>query len=182
MELRCKINCIAHIWLSYNVYPVLNKIGSAHLCHPVCLKYKCLNIFFYFFFGGGDRFYIALFSSDIYISHWGGASFFEDVPLVELCTLYWHACQVRVTVAELGLCCCVCVTSCERWLTPLCIDSWQYYKRQIQYHVLQFNTTPHYAFAAKRHNTHVLPILTVTRRARVVPQFRVHTAQSCVPS
>ena len=28
-----------------------------------------------------------------------------------LCTLYLHACQVRVTVGGLGLCCCVCVTS-----------------------------------------------------------------------
>ena len=40
----------------------------------------------------------------------------EDVPLVEwsLCTLYLLACQVRVTVGDSGLCCCVCVTSLER--------------------------------------------------------------------
>ena len=155
-----------------------------HTCVTQCawnINAWILLFIYYYFLGGGSLLYSAILQWHIYLSL-GGASFFEDVPLVELCTLYWHACQVRVTVAELGLCCCVCVTSCERWLTPLCIDSWQYYKRQIQYHVLQFNTTPHYAFAAKRHNTHVLPILTVTRRARVVPQFRVHTAQSCVPS
>ena len=29
-------------------------------------------------------------------------------------------CQVRVTVGESGLCCCICVTSFEHWLTPLC--------------------------------------------------------------
>ena len=38
---------------------------------------------------------------------------FEDVPLVELCTLYLHACQVRVTVGDSGLCCCTCVTHFE---------------------------------------------------------------------
>ena len=26
------------------------------------------------------------------------------------------------TVGDSGLCCCVCVTSFERWLTPLCVD------------------------------------------------------------
>ena len=31
-----------------------------------------------------------------------------------LCALYLLACQVRVTVGDLGLCCCVCVTSFER--------------------------------------------------------------------
>ena len=40
-----------------------------------------------------------------------------------LCTFYLHACQVRVTVGESGLCCFTCVTSFERWLTPLCADS-----------------------------------------------------------
>ena len=29
-------------------------------------------------------------------------------------------CQVRVTVGESSLCCCICVTSFEHWLTPLC--------------------------------------------------------------
>ena len=38
------------------------------------------------------------------------------------CTLYLHACQVRVTVGDSVLCCCVCVTSFESWLTPLCVD------------------------------------------------------------
>ena len=34
------------------------------------------------------------------------------VPLVQFTyTLYLFACQVRVTVGGLGLCCCVCVTS-----------------------------------------------------------------------
>ena len=34
-----------------------------------------------------------------------------------------HACQVRVTVGDPGLCCCTCVTSFERSLTPLFVDS-----------------------------------------------------------
>ena len=38
-----------------------------------------------------------------------------------LCTLYL---LVRVTVGDSGLCCCVCVTSFERSLTPLFVD-WQ---------------------------------------------------------
>ena len=40
----------------------------------------------------------------------GGAFFFEAIPLVELCTLYLFACQVRVTTDDSGLCCCVDVT------------------------------------------------------------------------
>ena len=36
-----------------------------------------------------------------------------------LCTLYLRACQVRVTMGDLGLCCCVCF---ERLSTPLCVD------------------------------------------------------------
>ena len=46
-----------------------------------------------------------------------------------LCTLYLHACQVRVTVADSGLCCCTlllcctCVTYFECSLTLLCVDS-----------------------------------------------------------
>ena len=35
-------------------------------------------------------------------------------PLVEFITLYLHACQVRVTVGDSGLCCCTCVTYFER--------------------------------------------------------------------
>ena len=31
-----------------------------------------------------------------------------------LCTLYLHACWVRVTVGDSGLCCCVCVTYFDR--------------------------------------------------------------------
>ena len=37
--------------------------------------------------------------------------------------LYLHACQMRVTVGDSVLCCCVCVTSFEGKLTPLCVDS-----------------------------------------------------------
>ena len=37
----------------------------------------------------------------------------EDVPLVELRTLYLHVCQVRDTVGDSGLCW-ACVTSFER--------------------------------------------------------------------
>ena len=40
-----------------------------------------------------------------------------------LCTLYLHACQMRVTIGDSGLCCCICVMCFERWLTPLCVDS-----------------------------------------------------------
>ena len=31
--------------------------------------------------------------------------------------------QVRVTVGDSGLFCCVCVTSLKRYLTPMCVDS-----------------------------------------------------------
>ena len=38
-----------------------------------------------------------------------------DVPVVEFTyTLYLHACHVRVTVGDSGLCCCTCVTYFER--------------------------------------------------------------------
>ena len=33
-----------------------------------------------------------------------------------LSTLHWLACQVRVTVGDSGLCCCVCLTSFERYI------------------------------------------------------------------
>ena len=36
--------------------------------------------------------------------------------------LHLHACQVRVTVGDSGLCC-TCVTYFEHQLTPLCVDS-----------------------------------------------------------
>ena len=32
-----------------------------------------------------------------------------------LCTLHLHACQVRVTVGDSGLCCCTCATCFERY-------------------------------------------------------------------
>ena len=38
-----------------------------------------------------------------------------------LYTLYLHACQVRVTLGDSGLCCCACATSVEPKLTPLCL-------------------------------------------------------------
>ena len=44
----------------------------------------------------------------------------HNLPLVplylwwSLCTLYLHACQVRVTVGDSGLCCCACVTTFKR--------------------------------------------------------------------
>ena len=40
-----------------------------------------------------------------------------------LCTLYLHACQVRVTVHDSGLCCCTCGTCFKHYLTPLGVDS-----------------------------------------------------------
>ena len=46
-----------------------------------------------------------------------------------LCTLYLHACQVKLIVGNSGLCYCVCVMSFARYLTPLChllhTDWWQ---------------------------------------------------------
>ena len=43
-----------------------------------------------------------------------------------LCTLHLVAWQV--TIGSSGLCCCICVTSFERWLTPFCVafvvDTW----------------------------------------------------------
>ena len=38
-----------------------------------------------------------------------------------LCTLYLHACQVRVTVGHSGLCCCACVMPFLALI--LCVDS-----------------------------------------------------------
>ena len=40
-----------------------------------------------------------------------------------LCAVYLHACQVRVTVGNSGLCCCTCIMYFECQLTPLCVDS-----------------------------------------------------------
>ena len=37
--------------------------------------------------------------------------------------LYLLACQVRVTVADSGVCCCVCATSVGRYVGPLFVDS-----------------------------------------------------------
>ena len=38
-------------------------------------------------------------------------------------TLYLHACQVRVTLGDAGICCCISVTYFERLLSPLCVSS-----------------------------------------------------------
>ena len=46
-----------------------------------------------------------------------------DVPLSEFMYLVSTTCQVRVTINDTGLCYCVCVTSFERYSTPLCVDS-----------------------------------------------------------
>ena len=41
-------------------------------------------------------------------------------------TLTWHASKYKVQgMGDSGLCCCVCVTSFARWLTPLFVDSAQ---------------------------------------------------------
>ena len=40
-----------------------------------------------------------------------------------LCTFYLLACHMRPAVGHWGLCCCVHVTSLERWLSPLFADS-----------------------------------------------------------
>ena len=44
-----------------------------------------------------------------------------DYHFIGLCTLYWLACQVRVTAADSGLCC-VHVASFECELTPLFVE------------------------------------------------------------
>ena len=41
-------------------------------------------------------------------------SFYKMYLWWSFCTLYLHACQVRVTVGDSGLCCCACVTYFER--------------------------------------------------------------------
>ena len=44
----------------------------------------------------------------------------HPTPLVSLCTLYLHTCQVKVTVGDSGLCCCTCVTYFERINSLVC--------------------------------------------------------------
>ena len=44
---------------------------------------------------------------------------------MSLCTLCLHACQVRFTEGDSGICCCTCVEYFERWWTPLLVDSEQ---------------------------------------------------------
>ena len=46
-------------------------------------------------------------------------------PWWSFCTLYLLACQVKVTAGDSGLCYYVCVTSFERKLAPLFVDSAQ---------------------------------------------------------
>ena len=50
-------------------------------------------------------------------------------------TLYLLACQVRVTAGDSGPCCCVCVTSFERWLTPFCCVDSSLLQRQKPNHI-----------------------------------------------
>ena len=45
--------------------------------------------------------------------------------------MYLHACQVRVTVGDASLRCCTCVTYFEREFTPLCVDSFFFFLRQV---------------------------------------------------
>ena len=45
-----------------------------------------------------------------------------EVHLVEIYTLHLLSCQLRIAVGDLGLCCCVYVTSLERQFTPLFVD------------------------------------------------------------
>ena len=52
---------------------------------------------------------------------------FKDLRMYlwwSLCTMYLHTCQVRVTVGNSGLCCCITYfVHCG--LTPLCVDSFE---------------------------------------------------------
>ena len=41
----------------------------------------------------------------------------------KLCILYLHEFQMSAAVGDPGLCCYICVSSFERYLTPLCVDS-----------------------------------------------------------
>ena len=52
-----------------------------------------------------------------------GGILFDDIPLVELCTLYLHVCHVRFTICLSGLHCCTCIMYFERILTPFCVAS-----------------------------------------------------------
>ena len=61
-----------------------------------------------------------------------------------LCTLYLLACQVKLTVGDSGLCCCVCcVTSFERQLAPLCVDSAGVLCAPVLFHVYYIIVTAH---------------------------------------
>ena len=50
------------------------------------------------------------------------ASFLRTYLWWSSCTLYLLACQMRVTVRDSGVCCCVHLTSLERRLTPLYVE------------------------------------------------------------
>ena len=55
-----------------------------------------------------------------------------------VCALYLLACQLRATVGDSELCCCVCVMSFKHWLTPLFVDSaqvgtWGHSGNKLQY-------------------------------------------------
>ena len=49
----------------------------------------------------------------------GGHPFSRMYLWCSLCSLYLCACQVRVAVGDLGLCCCACVACFKQWLAPL---------------------------------------------------------------
>ena len=98
--------CVIICWASFEIKglcPVLNKNELCFMPVHTCVAECAWNVG--------------------YTRHFG-ASVFEDVPLVEFMYLVpceRHACYVRVTVGDSGLCC-ICVTSFERQLTPLCVD------------------------------------------------------------
>ena len=52
----------------------------------------------------------------------GGHPFLRMYLWWSLCTLYLHACQLRVAVGDSGLCCCACIACFKQWLAPLCED------------------------------------------------------------
>ena len=72
----------------------------------------------------------------------------RDVLLVVfICTLYLYACQVnRVTVGDSGLCCCACVMSFERQLTPSCVDSINFCPCRVHYMLFLLLRSPSRTF------------------------------------
>ena len=71
-----------------------------------------------------------------------------------LCTLYLHACQMRVTIGDSGLCCCTCIMYFECWLTPLCVDSAWWASCFFQILFLFFQTDTEKDVAERGSNNH----------------------------